>query len=204
MSDLMNFFGQNGFATDSVEPQSDYEALPPGKYPIAIEKAEVRMTKAGDGNYIWLEMRVLDGKYKSRMVWDQINIVNPNAQCVQISLRTLAALGQAIGIPSITDTDQLLGQVCIAHVKTKDERNNVRTYSTLPVQGAPPLQQPAQPAQYAPQHPQAPVGQQPPPVQQQGAPVPPGQQPAQQQPAQQQGAQQQGAPVAGSPPWARP
>lgn len=144
MSDLQQLFGGPGFDTHSVEPQQDFVAIPPGKYPVMIEKAEVKQTKRGDGHYLEVTMSVLDGQFKNRKLWDRINIQNPNQQCVDIGLRCLAALGQALGIASIQSTDQLLNGVCIAHVKVKDEQNEVRTYSPLtpamPPQIAPPVQ----------------------------------------------------------------
>ena len=131
MFDLQQLFGNNGFDTGSVEPQGDFPVLPPGNYPVLIENAEVKATKKGDGHYIKLTMSVVDGPYKNRKLWDQINIQNPGQQCVEIGLRCLAALGQAIGLASINATEQLLDQVCIAHVKVKDGQNQIRTYSAL-------------------------------------------------------------------------
>ncbi len=154
MSDLGNFFGA-GFDPRSVEPQSDFEVLPPGKYPVLVESAEVKQTKNGDGHYIKLQLSILDGPGKGRKLWDQINIANPSQQCVEIGLRSLAALGQAIGLSAISDTSQLLNKTCEAHVKVRKDvqygdKNEIRTYSALmqsiiPQQAAPPSQgQPAQ------------------------------------------------------------
>jgi len=131
MSDLQSVFGNSGFDTNSVEPQSDFEVLPPGKYPVLIEKAEVKQTKAGTGHYISLCLCVLDGPAKNRKLFDNINIQNPSQQCVDIGLRQLAALGQAIGLTCVNDTNQLVNKACLAHVKVKDDRNEVRTYSKL-------------------------------------------------------------------------
>ena len=149
MSSLQELFGIP-FDTHSVAPAEDFVAVPPDKYPVVVEKAEVKTTKKGDGHYIELTLTILDGQYKNRKVWDRINIHNPNAQCVEIGLRSLAALGQAIGLASISATEQLINQVCIAHVKVKDGSNEVRTYSAVqgyvspsqPVTQAAPVQQP--------------------------------------------------------------
>lgn len=152
MSDLATIFG-NGFDTGSVPPAEDFVAIPPGKYPALVEKAEVKSTKAGNGHYVELTLSILDGQYKNRKLFDRINIDNPSQECVSIGLRSLAALGQAIGLTSISDTSQLLQKVCIAHVKVKDEQNYVRTYSSLngdkPLIPNQPVQQPqpTQPAQ---------------------------------------------------------
>jgi hypothetical protein len=129
MNDSFNNVFGDGFDTHSVEPQSDFALLPPGKYTVVVEKAEVKQTKKGDGHYVALVLSVLDGQYKNRKVFDRINIDNPNQQCVEIGFRCLAALGQALGLTKITDSNQLVNGVCVAHVKVKDEQNEVRTYS---------------------------------------------------------------------------
>jgi hypothetical protein len=150
MSDLQQIFG-NGFDTGSVPPAEDFAAVPPGKYPVVIEKAEVKQTKKGDGHYIELQLSILDGPAKNRKVWDRINIQNPSQQCVEIGLRSLAALGLAVGLASVSDTSQLLNKVCIAHVKVDGENNSVRTYSVCggnqcgPAQTAPPYTPTTQP-----------------------------------------------------------
>ena len=131
MSDLMNFFGQEGFDSQSVEPQEDFEVIPPGKYPVSIDTAEVKQTKSEKGHYLKLTLSILGGPFRNRKLWDQINIDNPNQICVEIGLRTLAALGQAIGIARMTNTDELIGKFCIAHVKVKNDQNSIRTYSPL-------------------------------------------------------------------------
>jgi hypothetical protein len=167
MSDVQQFLG-GGFDTHSVEPQTDFAVIPPGKYPVVVEKAVVKATKTNTGHYLELTLSILDGPFKNRKVWDRINIQNPSSQCVEIGLRSLAALGQAIGLASISDTDQLVNQICVAHVKVKDEQNEVRTYSALIPAAAPGI--PQAPATFAAA---ASANQAPPPPQQYVAPQPP-------------------------------
>lgn len=147
--DLNAFFqdGQ-GFDTNSVEPQSDFNVVPPGKYPVMIDSAEVGETKSKTGHYVKLTLTILDGPMKNRKLWDYINIDNPNATTVEIAMRTLAALGQAIGAQVIADTSQLVGKACIASVKVKDDRNNIQTY--LPLQQGTQVTRPAPVQQQAP------------------------------------------------------
>ena len=151
--DLSAFFG-NGFDPNSVEPIGDFDFIPAGDYQVLIEKAEVKANKKNTGHYIEIAMSVLDGKFKNRKLWFRPNIDNPSEIAVEISMRTLAALGQSIGVASITDTSQLLNKACTACVKVKDNYNEIRTFKPLPgtqsalVQAAPLVQQPVQ--QFAP------------------------------------------------------
>jgi len=146
--DLFNIFGQNAFDTGAVEPQSDYEVIPPSKVLVLIEEAEVKPTKANTGYYLKLKLSVVDGPYKNWKLFDNINVQNPSAQCVEIGLRQLAALGLAIGVKVITDSSQLVNKTCIANVKVKDDQNYIRTYSPV-VPASPPgvTQQPTYPQQ---------------------------------------------------------
>ncbi len=133
MGDMQQFFaGGQGFDPNSVDPQGDFEVLPPGKYPVQVESAEIKQTKAGTGHYIYVTCKILDGPAKGRLLWDRMNIDNPSQVAVGIGQRCLAALGIAIGVQGqMTDTDQLLGGQCMAHVKVKEDQNEIRTYSSF-------------------------------------------------------------------------
>lgn len=126
-SDLAPIFGE-GFDVDSVEAQVDY--VPPGKYPTLIELAELNKTKSQTGYYIKLVLSILDGPHKNRKLFVNINIVNPNQQCVDIGLRTLASLGKALGIKCIKNLDQVLNQTVVAHARVKNEQNEVNSFSS--------------------------------------------------------------------------
>lgn len=156
-NDLSAFFGGTPFTPETIEPTTDFDVIPPGKYLALIETAEVKPTRAGNGHIIKLMMQILDGKYKGRKLFDNINIDNPNEQCVEIGMRTLSALGRALNLAVITDTAQLVGGIVVVHVKVQNEQNNVRTYSestpatTQPTQPSPQQQAPSvAPPQQAP------------------------------------------------------
>ena len=130
MSNLAAIFGA-GFDTNTVEPQGDFEVIPPGKVPVIFDKSEVKQTKAGTGYYLELAMTITDGEYRNRKLWDRINIQNPSQQCEKIGRSELSALGKATGVTYVSDENQFLGKTCIAHVKVKDEQNEIRTYSAV-------------------------------------------------------------------------
>jgi hypothetical protein len=66
------------FDATGVEPNAPLEALPPGDYRVQILQSEMRVTKAGTGQLLWLDMEVLEGPLKGRHVYDQLNLINPN------------------------------------------------------------------------------------------------------------------------------
>lgn len=130
-------FGGGAFDATQVEPMSDFQVLPPGKYQVVIQKAELRITKAQTGRYIWLEMAVVNHEtLNNRKLWCNINVSNPNSQCQQMGLALLSALARAANIPQVVDTSQLVGASVTAHVKVKDDQNNVRTFSPVGDAGA--------------------------------------------------------------------
>jgi hypothetical protein len=126
--DLSGLFGGAVFDPSAVEPQEDFKVLPAGKYKVLVEESEIKGTKAGTGKYLKLKLKVLDGEAKGRVMFDQVNIDNPNQQCVEIGWRCLSALCRAVGITALSDSAQLVNKVALACVKVKGDQNEVRTY----------------------------------------------------------------------------
>lgn len=97
----LNFNAQN------VTPQTTYEPLPAGWYPVAITASESRPTKNGDGAYLHLEMIIIDGQYKGRKIFDRLNLWNKNQTATEIAYRQLSAICHAVGVLEVTDSQQL-------------------------------------------------------------------------------------------------
>jgi hypothetical protein len=49
------------FDASGVEPLTGYELLPAGDYVVQIVESEMRPTRAGNGEFLWLMMDVLEG-----------------------------------------------------------------------------------------------------------------------------------------------
>jgi hypothetical protein len=127
--DLSAFFDGQAFDPNSVEPASDFDVLPAGKYPVIIEAVETKATKAGNGHYLELRLCILDGIGKGRKLWERLNVDNPSEKAVQMARRSLSALVKAtIGDVLFSNENQLLQQTCIAVVKVRDGENSIRTY----------------------------------------------------------------------------
>ena len=102
----MASFGQT-FDASSVEPSSSYDGLPPGKYLGQIVASEMRATKDGHGQYLYLEVDILDGQYAGRKLFDRLNLVNANTDTVQIAQRTLSSICRAVGKMQVSNSEQL-------------------------------------------------------------------------------------------------
>ena len=56
-----------GFDANQIEPTSDFEPLPAGKYVAMITESELRPTKSGVGNYLQLTFEIIEGPCKGRL-----------------------------------------------------------------------------------------------------------------------------------------
>jgi hypothetical protein len=95
-------------------PESDrsYDPVPPGWYAARIHSAEVKATKAGNGQYIKVRYDIVGPSHQGRVIFGNLNIRNPNAKAEQIGRQQLGELMRAIGLAEIQDTDQLIGGTC--------------------------------------------------------------------------------------------
>ena len=209
---------QLNFDATQVNPDQSFEPIPAGWYNFMITESEMKPTKDGNGAYLQVTLKVVDGQYAGRQVFDRLNLQNQNPVAAEIAYKRLSAYCHATGVIQVQDSQQLHGIPLKARVSVRtdstgqyDPSNEIKavkhineetgTTAAPAQQGfqAPPQQAPAQqfPQQGFQQPQQAPQQQwQQPPAQQ--APAPQQfQQPAQ-QPAPQQAPAQGGAQT---PPW---
>ncbi|MDK9720416.1 MAG: DUF669 domain-containing protein [Rhodospirillales bacterium] len=110
------------FDATNVEPSKPIEVLPPGKYTVQIVASEMRVTKDGQGQYLWLELDVLDGEYQGRKLFDRLNLVNNNPTTVEIAQRTLSAICHATGKMQVQDSEELHLVPMLADVKVQPSK----------------------------------------------------------------------------------
>ena len=111
------------FDATSVEPTTAQELLPAGKYRAQIVESEMRVTKNGMGQFLWLMLDILDGEYKGRKIFDQLNLVNPNPTTVEIAQRTLSAICHATGKMHVSDSEELHLIPMTIQVKVRPPKN---------------------------------------------------------------------------------
>ena len=155
------------FDATAVEPSDAFTPLPPGWYTGIITDSEMKETKAMTGNYLQLTIAVQDKHHFGRVVFERLNIDNPNQTSVDIAQRTLSALCRAVGVLQISDSNQLHGLPFEFKLSIKpasgqyEASNNIKGYRKATNGGA----------AGTPQQTQAPAA---PPAQQQAAPAPSG------------------------------
>lgn len=157
----LNFNGTNQEAMD------DFSVIPADTYNVQIVKSEVVPTKAGTGSLLKTQMKVIDGKFKGRIVFGQYNLTNPNPQAVVISKKQMKTLCDSIGKPDgVKDSNELHNIPFQIKVSVKPaqgqyaEQNEVKFYSKYEgakaeVAGETPSANPANPSNPATSNPAA-------------------------------------------------
>jgi hypothetical protein len=122
------------FDATQVQPSQAFDVLPAGKYKVHVVDSDMKPTKNGDGQYLWLELDIVDGPHQGRKLWDRLNIVNSNAQAVEIAQRQLSALCHATGKLNVSDSQELHFIPVIVTVRVRaasggyDASNEIRGY----------------------------------------------------------------------------
>jgi hypothetical protein len=127
-----------GFDATKIAPQGDRTPLPAGEYKAVIEKSEKKPTQKGTGFYLELVIKVVDGEHAGRMVWDRLNIWNPNQTAAQIAAATLSSICHATGVMKPNASEQLhnIPMIVSVVVKERDDKkgefgNEVKGYKRI-------------------------------------------------------------------------
>ena len=99
----------------------DFSPIPAGWYTAKISEAELKTTKAGNGQYINVRYDITGPEYQGRVVFGMLNITNPSQKAEDIGRAQLGELLRAIGLPRIGDTDELIGHD--VQIKTKIQKS---------------------------------------------------------------------------------
>ena len=127
----MAVFAQT-FDAANVDPNAGFEVYPAGKYLAQIVASEMRPTKDGRGQYLFLELDILEGPFAGRKLFDRLNLVNDNPDTVDIAKRALSSICRATGQMQVKDSEQLHLIPMIADVRVRPpkgqygESNSIR------------------------------------------------------------------------------
>lgn len=95
------------FNAAAVPPATANIVVPAGWYNVIIEHSEVTPTKQGNGTILKLRYSIVDGDFKGRKIFGQLNIVNPNAMAQEIAQKQLSAICHAVNVIQCNDSQQL-------------------------------------------------------------------------------------------------
>ena len=137
------------FDARTVEPTTDFEPIPAGKYLAAITESQMKSTKAGNGSYLELVFQIIEGQYKGRKLWARLNLENPNATTVQIARSELSAICRAVGVLQPRDSIEMhnlplqITVKCKKREDTGDVVNEIKGYAKKEAASGQPQQAPA-------------------------------------------------------------
>ena len=90
-----------------VPQQEGADPVPAGWYNVRITESEVKPTKTIGGFLLALKYAILDGQFAGRPLFSRHNIVNSNPKAQEIAYGELSAIGHAVGVLMIQDSQQL-------------------------------------------------------------------------------------------------
>jgi hypothetical protein len=112
------------FNAAEVTPAQSFDPLPAGDYLVYIKDSDMKPTAAGNGYYLELTLEVLDGPHTGRLIWDRLNLDNPNQKAVEIAQRTLSAICHAVGVLNVSDSAELHDKPLVAKVVIEEPRGD--------------------------------------------------------------------------------
>ncbi|MFQ5735162.1 MAG: DUF669 domain-containing protein [Planctomycetaceae bacterium] len=124
-----------GFDANTVEPTTDFDPVPAGKYLSVITDTEIKPTKSGNGSYLQLTFEILEGPHKGRHLWARLNLDNPNETAVKIARAELSAICRAVGVMAPNDSVELHNLPLVITVRCKkrpdtgDITNEIKGYA---------------------------------------------------------------------------
>ena len=137
---------------DLPKQTNDFAPIPAGDYTVSIKDAELKPTKDGSGQYIKLKLQVQAPAHVGRVIFSNLNIRNKSQAAETIGRQQLGAIMRALGLASVSDTDQLIGATIGIKVAIKEAQNGyeaqneVKAYKALTGNAPSPATAPQAPA----------------------------------------------------------
>ena len=130
----------NGFNAHEVDPATQFEPIPSGKYVAVIVESDQKPTKSGNGSFLELVFEIVEGEYRGRKVWARLNLANPNETAVKIAQAELSAICRAVNVMQPGDSVELHDLPLVITVKCKKRgdtgelTNEIKGYSSREAQ----------------------------------------------------------------------
>lgn len=101
--------GKKFVAKDHKE-MGNFDPLPVGEYIASLKEAEMKENSNKNGSFLKLKFKIVEGDYKDRFLFTNLNLDHPKAETVKMAEEEFATLCNAMGISGAQDTEELLGQ----------------------------------------------------------------------------------------------
>lgn len=101
-------------------PEDSYAPRPAGDYEVMITDSAMEQTADKTGQFIKLEYSIQNGQYAGGKFYDRLNVVNKSEKAQEIAYSTLRKIMEAVGVNSISDTEQLHNKRMIITVAVQE------------------------------------------------------------------------------------
>lgn len=124
------------FDASAVAPQITNGVLPAGTYLAHVTESDIRPLASGNGEGLKLTLEIIDGQYKGRRVWDNMNIQHTSETTQRIAQAQLSALCHAVNVIKLEDTSALHYKPVRIKVTVREaqgnyqESNNIKGYES--------------------------------------------------------------------------
>lgn len=95
------------FDASQFDPTQGVGQMPLGKHPVIIEKSSIETNKAGDGGFLQLNLRIIDGPNKGGEGVYRLNLYNASPKAAEIAHRQMSALCHVTGVFRVQQSEQL-------------------------------------------------------------------------------------------------
>lgn len=132
------------FDATQVAPAASSDPIPAGNYAAMITESEIKPLKSGNGTAVRLTFQILDGEFKNRKVWANLNIQHTNATAQAIAQQQLSAICHAVNVLKISNPAALHNKPMTIKVKVRpahdgyDASNDISGYSAINAASAAP------------------------------------------------------------------
>lgn len=126
------------FDANNVEPATGrFELLPVDDFLAVISESAMADNKKTKGKHLSVTWTVIEGDYKDRKVFSNLNLVNDNEQTVEIAQRELSAICRATGVLHPKDSSELHDKPVVISVGIRkgsngyEDSNVIRKFSRV-------------------------------------------------------------------------
>ena len=88
----------------------------PAWFEARINYEALKQTKAGNGRYLAVAIKITSGDAAGGTVWAQLTVMNPSAKAVEIGQEQIGELMWATGLPKGADSKALVGKKLMVRV----------------------------------------------------------------------------------------
>lgn len=112
-----------GFNTDGQQ-EMGFSCLPKDKYLMQIVESDYVENSKKNGHYLKLVREVMEGKFKGRKFFSNLNLDNPNPQAVEMANKEFTSTCKACGKIAVEDTEELHFIPHYVTLAVKEGKNN--------------------------------------------------------------------------------